>query len=99
MSQQAIGKLEARHDYGNYTNITESSLIETGTGTLQGLVINSQTNGTIKFWDNTDEADTVIFDTIYFYSQERYIDFFGAKFTTGLYATITGTVNVTVIWN
>lgn len=99
MSKSAISKLEARHDYGLYKNVSASSLIETGIGTLQGVVINSHTNGTLKFWDNTSAASTVIFNTITLAASERYINLFGAKFTTGCYLTIGGTADVTVIYN
>lgn len=99
MSVQAISKLEAQHDYGKYVNLSASALIETGPGTLQGVVINSHSSGTLKFWDNTSAATTVIFNTITLASGERWIPFFGAKFTTGLYLTIGGTADVTVIYN
>jgi len=99
MSGQAISKLDAQHDYARYTNITSSSLIETGQGTLQGVVINSHSSGTLKFWDNTSAATTVIFNTITLGASERWIDFFGAKFTTGLFVTIGGTADITVLWN
>ncbi len=99
MSVQAISKLEAQHDYGLYKNTTASVLIETGQGTLQGVIINSHTNGTLKFWDNTSAATTVIFNTITLGATERWIPFFGAKFTTGLFLTIGGTCDCTVVWN
>ena len=99
MSVQAISKLEAQHDYGKYVNLSASALIETGPGTLQGVVINSHSSGTLKFWDNTSAATTVIFNTITLSAGERWIPFFGAKFTTGLYLTIGGTADVTVIYN
>lgn len=99
MSVQAITKLEAQHDYGIYKNISASALIETGQGTLQGVVINSHSSGTLKFWDNTSAATTVIFNTITLAVGERWIPLFGAKFTTGCFLTIGGTADVTVIYN
>lgn len=99
MSVQAITKLEAIHDYGKYVNLSASALIETGPGTLQGVVVNSHTSGTLKFWDNTSAATTVIFNTITLGATERWIPLFGAKFTTGCFLTIGGTADVTVIYN
>jgi hypothetical protein len=99
MSLQATSLLTAAHDYGTYKNISASSLVETGSGTLQGLIINSHTNGTIKFWDNTSAATTVLCNTITLAATERWIPLFGAKFVKGLYATIGGVADVTIIYN
>lgn len=99
MSVQAITKLEAVHQYGRYTNLTASALIESGQGTLQGVVVNSHTSGTLKFWDSLTAANSVIFDTITLAAGERWIPLFGAKFTAGCFLTIGGTANVTLIWN
>lgn len=99
MSTAAIGQLQARHQYGRYTNLTASALIETGPGTLQGVVINSHTAGTLKFWDSLTAANTVIFNTITLAVGERWVPLFGAKFTTGCFLTIGGTADVTLIWN
>jgi len=91
--------LQSTQDYGLYKNLSASALIATGAGTLQGVVVNSHTSGTLKFWDNTSAATTVIFNTITLAAGERYIPLFGAKFTTGCYLTIGGTADVTVIYN
>ncbi len=103
MSVQAITKLEAIHDYGLYKNITESTLIETGPGTLQAIIVSNHSSGTIKVWDNTSAATTPItglmtLSTIAV-TGERTIPFFGTKFLTGLYVEIGGTANITVIYN
>jgi hypothetical protein len=83
--------------------MSASGLIATGPGNLQGVVINSQSSGTLKFWDNTSAATTVIFNTITLSAVattgERFIELFGAKFNTGCYLTIEGTADVTVIYN
>jgi hypothetical protein len=88
---------------GLYKNITESTLIKTGTGNVIGVVINSHGSGTLKLWDNTSAATTVMFNTITFsvptVTGERFIPFFGAKFLTGLYATVGGTADLTIIYN
>ena len=99
MSVQAISKLIASHDYGLYKNLSASGLVETGQGTLQGVIVNSHSSGTLKFWDNTSATTTVLFNTITLAAGERWIPFFGAKFTIGLYLTIGGTADITVIYN
>lgn len=99
MSLQAISRLEAQHDYASPKNVSASALIETGPGTLQGIVINSHSSGTLKFWDNTAGSGTVLFNTITLAVGERWIPFFGAHFNTGCYLTIGGTADVTVLYN
>lgn len=92
-------KTNAVYSYGLPANITASGLIKTGQGVILGVIINSHTAGTLKLWDNTAGSGTVLFETITFGAAERDIDFFGAKFTTGLYATIGGTANLTIVYN
>lgn len=80
-------------------NLSASALIKTGYGSVKGVVINSHTSGTLKFWNNTSAANTILFNTITLASGERWIPLFDAAFTTGLYLTIGGTADVTVIYN
>lgn len=82
-----------------YTNLSASALIRTGAGDLQGVVVNSHSSGTLKFWDALTATTPIIFNTITLGAAERYIDLFGVKFTTGLFLTIGGTADVTVLWN
>lgn len=91
--------LQSSQNYGLYTNRTASALLVTGPGNIQGVVVNSHTSGTLKFWDNTSAATTVIFNTITLGATERWIPLFGAKFTVGCYLTIGGTADVTIIYN
>jgi hypothetical protein len=90
--------------YSTYTNISDSALIKTGSGLLQAIVINSHSGGQIKIWDNTSAATTVMFNTTVLSTigttGERFIPYFGAKFTTGLYVqVVAGTVDLTVLYN
>lgn len=80
-------------------NLTASALVKTGSGRLQGVVINSHTSGTLKLWDNTAASGTVIHETMLFAVGERWIPFFGETFGTGCFATIGGTANITLIFN
>ena len=84
---------------GLYKNFTSSNLVKTGTGIVMGIVINSHSSGTLKLWDNTSAATTVLFNTITLGATERWIPLFGAKFLTGLYVTTGGTIDATVIYN
>lgn len=82
-----------------YANLSASGLIKTGAGKVSGVVINSHSSGTLKFWDNTSGATTVLFNTITLAVGERYIPFYDADFNTGLYLTIGGTADVTVMYD
>lgn len=95
----AYSSLQNTQNYGLYKNVTASTLIQTGPGELQGVVINSHSSGTLKFWDNTSAATTTIFNTITLGVGERFVMLFGAKFTVGCFLTIGGTADVTVIYN
>lgn len=81
------------------TNGTASALIKTGGGSVAGVVVNSHTNGTMKLWDNTSAAGTVLVNTFTFpsgsgvYKFPKPIDFY-----TGLYFTVGGTLDFTIIW-
>lgn len=77
-----------------YKNLTASALLKTGPGILSGMYVNSTSAGTIKFWDNTSAAGTVINNTIT--PAIGYHKLGGANFTVGLYATIGGTLDVTL---
>lgn len=79
-----------------YKNMAASGLIKTGAGELKSVIVNSHTSGTLKFWDNTSAATTVIFNTITLAAGERVIDLGDVAFNTGLYLTIGGTADVTV---
>ena len=85
-------------DNATYTNITASALIKTGAGVLKGIVVNSHTSGTLKLWDNTSAATTVIFNTITFAAGPNFISLPAVEFSTGLYATIGGTADITLLW-
>jgi len=80
----------------NYTNLTASALVKTGFGKLKGMYVNSTSSGTIKFWDNTSAATTVINNTIT--PAVGYHNLGSVSFNTGLYATIGGTLDVTLHW-
>lgn len=83
-----------------YTNLTASALIKTGFGKVAGFIVNSHTSGTLKLWDNTSAATTVIMNTFTFPAGSGIYRLpEPASFNTGLYATIGGTADITIIWD
>lgn len=86
-------------EYLKYQNITADTLIKTGSGVVAGIVVNSHTSGTIKLWDNTSAAGAVIVNTYTFPAGSSVVTFpKPLTFTTGLYADIGGTVDLTIVF-
>lgn len=82
-----------------YTNLSASAAIKSAAGTLYGIVVNSHTSGTLKLWDNTAGSGTVLLNTITFAAGPNFVQFpMGVSFNTGLYATIGGTADITILW-
>lgn len=83
----------------NYTNLTASALVHTGNGVVSGFIVNSHTSGTLKLWDNTAGSGTVIVNTYTFPSGSSVVKFpADIEFYTGLYATVGGTADITILW-
>lgn len=90
-----------------YTNISASALIKSGAGQLAGFVVNSCGAGaTLKLWDNTSAATTVLLNTMTFTAAVAHgpmvvtIPGGAGKFGTGLYATIAvAAMDVTFFYN
>lgn len=85
-------------DNATYTNLSASALIKTGAGVLKGIVVNSHASGTLKLWDNTSAATTVLLNTITFAAGPNFIKLPAVEFSTGLYTTIGGTADITLLW-
>ena len=80
-----------------YKNMTASGVVKASGGILMGMYVNSTTAGTIKLWDNpTAGSGTVINNTIT--PAIGYHPLGGAVASTGLFATITGTLDVTLYY-
>lgn len=92
-----IDKISTRTEKYSYTNISASTLIRTGAGQIKGIFVASTTAGTFKCWDNTSAATTVIVNTTTPATVGWY-EFGDLGFTTGLYVTIGGTMDCTVVW-
>ena len=94
--------LQAVTESGLYKNITASTLIKTGAGVVLGVIINSHTSGTLRLSDAVTSTTPNITGTITFAADgtyDRFIPLFGARFVTGLYATVGGTANITIVYN
>jgi len=84
-----------------YTNLTASAQIKSGAGIIYGFIVNStDESGSLKLWDSLTEDDTVIMNTYKFPAGSSCVTLptGGANFYTGLYATISGTADVTILW-
>lgn len=78
-----------------YKNLSASGLCATGTGQLGGIFVASASGSpTIKVWDNTSAATTVLVNTFTPIAGTFYPMPF--CFNTGIYVTISGTVDCTV---
>jgi hypothetical protein len=82
-----------------YTNLSASAAIKSTSGVVYGFVVNSHTNGTLKLWDNTAGSGTVLLNTITFAAGPNFVSLpVGIQFGVGLFATIGGTADITIIW-
>lgn len=78
--------------------LTATGLVKTGYGKIAGIIVNSHTSGTLKLWDNTTNATTVLMDTYTFPAGSSVVEFPEVlDYTVGLYATVGGTVNLALI--
>lgn len=91
--------LQPIYTYGLPFALSATGLVYTGAGALSGIVVSSHTNGTLKLWDNITGSGTVLIDTFTFPTGSGSYSFFGAKFKTGLFATVGGTLVATLLTN
>ena len=101
MGQNANGNLVVAQDNDiTYANIAASALVATGKGVFYGFIVNSHTSGTVKVWAQTSAAVPVLLDTITLAAgpTAQYQIPMGIDFTAGLYVTIGGTANITVLY-
>jgi hypothetical protein len=82
----------------NYVNLSASALVKTGEGNLCGIfVASASSTPTIKVWDNTSAATTVLVNTFTPLPGTWYP--IPMHFLTGCYVTISGTVDCTVSYS
>jgi len=81
-----------------YTNLSASAQVRAGSGVLYGIIINSNTSGTLKLWDSLTASGSIIMNTYTFVAGSSYISLPpGISFYTGLFATIGGTADITIL--
>ncbi len=87
-------------------NITSATLtlVKAGNATLNGIIINSHSSGTVTIYDHNVNTyvgavkfGTMTLSTIAT-TGERFITFFGARFSTGILVYCTGTVDISVMY-
>jgi hypothetical protein len=84
-------------DRSTYANTTASVLVKSGAGRLKGIFVASGTTPTIKLWDSTTAANTVLINT-FTPAVATYYAFPDVDFATGLYITVSGTIDCTVFY-
>jgi len=91
-----------------YNNRTTSGQVHVGYGRVYGFIVNSHTSGTLKLWDSQTAAFSVIMNTftfptgsgVYmFNSGNSNSDEVGIEYNTGLFATIGGTADITILYS
>lgn len=81
-----------------YKNTAASVAVKTGVGSARGIfVASASATPTIKLWDNTAASGSVLVNT-FTPVAATYYDLGDVLFKTGLYITISGTVDCTVIY-
>lgn len=79
-----------------HVNLSASANVKNGPGQLLGIFVASTSAGTLKLWDSTTAAGTVIVNTFTPLAATFYP--IPACFVNGLFVTITGTIDYTVFW-
>jgi hypothetical protein len=88
---QAIDSVLTYSRGSNYQELSTSGLVLTGAGKLTGIFVASGTSPTVKIWDNTSAATTVLLDTFTVATPPYYIELPYVRCINGLYATLGGT--------
>lgn len=105
----SLGTLIAGEDLANnrmltrrpatYINGSTSQVVKSGSGVFAGFIVNSHTSGTLKFWDNTAASGSVLLNTITLPSGPGFYVFpVDISFGTGLYVTVGGTIDYTILY-
>lgn len=90
---RTVDSVTSRPEATTPINLTASGIVRTGPGILVGMYVNSTGGGTVKLWNNTSAATPVLNDTMT--PAIGYHPLGNAEFGTGVYATISGTINIT----
>lgn len=83
-----------------FLNTTSSGLVKNSDGTVHGVLVNSHTSGTIRLFDGTTASGTSVMGTYSFTAGSQVVNFgVGIKCDTGIFATVGGTANITILYN
>jgi len=83
-----------------FLNTTSSGLVKTGSGSVRGVIVNSHTSGTVKFSNGTTAVNDIMGTFTFPAAGSQVINFgSGVVFSTGLFVTVGGTANITVLYN
>jgi len=86
------------HEAGDFKNISASAQIKDGPGVLVGIfVASASSTPTIKVWAQTTAAAPILVNTFTPAAGTFYP--IPARFSAGLYVTISGTVDCTVFYS
>jgi ABC-type nitrate/sulfonate/bicarbonate transport system permease component len=77
-------------------NISASGLVRPGPGAVVNILVNSSTSGTLTLWDNTSATGTKITNATVLTAGSTLSLY--ATFNTGLFATIGGTADITIMY-
>lgn len=84
-------------EVGDFVNLSASALVKTGPGVLLGIfVASASSTPTIKVWAQTSAAAPILVNTFTPVAGTFYP--IPARFSAGLYVTISGTVDCTVFF-
>jgi hypothetical protein len=81
----------------DYLNGSTSQLVKTGDGYLLGIFVASSSAGTIKLWDNTSAATTVLVNTFSAVAGQWYP--LPYHFKKGLFITVGGTIDYSISYS
>ena len=85
------------HESGDYLNLSASGQVKSGPGVLIGIFCASSSSATCKVWAQTTAAVPVLVNTFTLVAGTFYQ--IPARFSAGLYVTITGTADITVFYS
>lgn len=92
-----VGPLAMQVVVGNkYVNLSATAIIKTGEGWLAGIFVNSGSAGTLVLYDNTAASGTLICNT---FSPVVGWNPCPIHFSNGLYATVGGTLDCTLVYS
>lgn len=80
-------------------NMSASAQVKAGSGIFYGFTVNSNSSGTIKVWDALTATGRVIMNTYTFPAGSSVVTLpASAVFGTGLFVTIGGTADISVLY-